>query len=70
LNILLQKGFNRLLVDGEVKEIEEVLKEPVEVKKEAKAAKKTVAKKSASKKKVTSNLPVVQPVSIELSFAD
>ncbi|MBK9319024.1 MAG: excinuclease ABC subunit UvrA [Bacteroidetes bacterium] len=63
LNILLQKGFNRLLVDGEVKEIEEVLKEPVEVKKEAKAAKKTVAKKSASKKKVTEViLPVVQPV--------
>ncbi len=51
LTILLQKGFNRLLINGETKEIEEVLAgisaNPVK----AKTEKKPASKKSASKKK-------------------
>lgn len=49
LNILLQKGFNRLLVSGEVKEIEEVLSELESAAKEKKTAKKTAAAKAPSK---------------------
>ena len=66
LNILLQKGFTRLIIDREVKDIETVLAEPEETpvsKKAVKkpAAKKAVAKKSSTKKTEDPLIEIQQP---------
>jgi len=67
LNSLLQKGFTRLLVDGETKDIEEFLLEPVEAEVGVKPAKKMAAKKTAAKKssKKKMNVEIGEPVFAE-----
>ena len=65
LNSLLQKGFTRLLVDGQTKDIEEFLSEAVEVVVAVKTIKKVAAKKTVAKKSSKKKIELEAPVMVE-----
>ncbi len=60
LNMLLQKGFNRLLVHGETREIEEVIRETALLTSSAKSQKKKAEKATGVRKKSKEATPPVQ----------